>query len=61
MNLKAIAILLVALLIANLVLFALKLVNEAFFWSVIVIAAILAYFVLPRLRKSMANKEKHKK
>ena len=37
--------------IVNLVIFALGLTNGIFFWSVIVLAAIFTYYVLPRIKE----------
>lgn len=43
MNLKVFATILAFLLVLNLVLYSLRLTNDAVFWSIIVIAAVLAY------------------
>ncbi|MBU0470042.1 MAG: hypothetical protein KKA62_00190 [Nanoarchaeota archaeon] len=39
------------ILLLNLVLFALRIINGTIFWAVIVIGAIFAYVILPRLKK----------
>lgn len=51
MNAGIIAILLAAILVANLVLFALRRISGAVFWFIIIIIGFTAYFVLPRLKK----------
>ena len=48
--LKVVGLLLILFLIVNLVLFALKIINEIFFWAVIIAGAVFAYKVLPRLK-----------
>lgn len=56
MNIKILAIILIIIIIANMVLFAMKMINPAAFWSIIIIAAIIAYKLIPYLK----NKEKKK-
>ncbi len=48
--LKLLGILVVVLVIGNLLLFALKLISVVLFWIVIIVAAIVAYKLLPRMR-----------
>jgi len=48
---KVIGIFFLIVIIANLILFALRLIPDIVFWSVIVVAAVFAYWVLPRLKK----------
>ena len=49
-RLKLIGYFVLAVLIANLVLFAFQLVNWIFFWSVIILGAIFAYKIVPKLK-----------
>jgi len=51
---RIIVIFSILLLIVNIILLALRKINELFFWSVIVVVAVFAYFVLP-LIKEKAN------
>jgi hypothetical protein len=38
------------ILIVNMILFALRKINGLVFWGVILVGAVLAYFVVPRMR-----------
>ena len=49
--LKLIGIVGVLFLMVNLVLFALRLISWILFWVIIILAAVLAYKVLPRMKK----------
>ena len=49
--LKYIGMVAVIIVVINLVLFALKIVEALFFWAVLVLATILAWKVLPQLKK----------
>lgn len=51
MKLKIVAMALIVILILNLVLFALKTINPYIFWGLIIIIAIIAYKIMPKLRK----------
>ena len=50
-NVKPIAVILIIALVLNLVLFAFGKINQLWFWAVIIIIAIIAYIIMPRLRK----------
>ena len=50
-RLKLIGYVVLAVLIANLILYALQWVNWIFFWGVIILGAVFVYKVLPRLRE----------
>ena len=41
---------LVAILILNMILFALRIISGLVFWIIIVVGAVIAYWVLPRLK-----------
>ena len=43
--------LIVFILIANIVLFALRKINEIAFWMVIIAAAVFAYAIMPKINK----------
>ena len=49
--LKILVFLIILFLVINIALFALKLVSEILFWVIIVVAAIFAYKLLPRISK----------
>ncbi|MDO8510794.1 MAG: hypothetical protein Q7S55_01370 [Nanoarchaeota archaeon] len=49
--LKVIGIGAILLLVLNMVLFALQLINGMIFWAVIIVSAVLAFKVLPKMRK----------
>ena len=49
-RLKLIGYVVLAILIANLILYALQLVNWIFFWGVIILGAVFVYKILPKLR-----------
>jgi hypothetical protein len=51
MKLKIFAIILILILIVNLILFALKSVNPLIFWIILILTAIIAYKIMPKLRK----------
>ena len=48
---KIIAVLAVIVLAANMVLFAMGIIKEIVFWTVIIAGAVFTYWVLPKLRK----------
>ena len=48
---RIIVIFSILLLIVNIILLALRKINELFFWSVIVVVAVFAYFVLPLIKE----------
>jgi|GEM_PF-1960331 4-hydroxybenzoate polyprenyltransferase len=50
-KLKLIGYVVLAVLIANLILYALQLVNWIFFWGVIILGALFVYKILPKLRE----------
>jgi len=43
----------IILLILNLVLLAMNKINEVFFWVTIVIVAVFAYVILPKLKRKL--------
>ncbi len=51
MKLKILGLALVAVIVSNLILYILKIINGIVFWSVLIIVAIIAYKVLPYLKK----------
>jgi len=48
---KAVSIAFVVVLLINLVLFAARIIHALQFWLIVIIAAFLAFFVLPRIKK----------
>ena len=50
--LKVLAIMIVCLAVANAVFFALGKISALLFWTTIIVCAIIAYWVIPRIRKS---------
>jgi len=58
MNLKLIAIILIIAITLNLLLFAFRLISQLSFWVTIILVAIIAYKVLPKMKN---KKEKEKK
>jgi len=50
-RLKLIGYVVLAVLIANLFLYAFQLVNWIFFWSVMILGALFVYKILPKLKK----------
>ena len=48
--LKLFAIFLLVLVILNLILFALGRITPYLFWFIIIISALIAYYVIPRIR-----------
>jgi hypothetical protein len=50
-RLKLIGYVVLAVLIANMILYAMQLVNWMFFWGVIILGALFVYKVLPELRE----------
>ena len=50
--LRILILFLILILIANITLLALNKISEILFWIVIIIAAVFAYKVLPRIKKS---------
>jgi hypothetical protein len=53
---QATALAVILIVVLNMVLFALKKISTFYFWTVIVIAALFAYKVLPWLRKTESFK-----
>ncbi|MEK6905672.1 MAG: hypothetical protein AABX24_04690 [Nanoarchaeota archaeon] len=49
--LKLIGISTILLLVLNLVLFALKVITGLLFWAVIIISAVFAFKILPKMKK----------
>jgi len=49
--LKLFAIIFVIILLANMVLFALKKINPLIFWIIILIIAVITFWVIPRINK----------
>lgn len=49
--LKVIGIGAVVLLVLNLVLFALRIINWMVFWGIIIVGAVFAFKVLPKMKK----------
>ena len=54
-KLKAIGIIGTIILVANVFLFAFKIINPLVFWVVIGIGAIFVYFLLPKIQKSIPS------
>ena len=48
---KFIVLILILILIVNITLFALNITNKILFWIVIIVAAVFAYKILPKIRK----------
>ena len=48
--LKIVGIVAILLLVLNLILFALRIINGLVFWAVIIVAALLAFKVLPKMK-----------
>ncbi len=51
MNGRIAAAALIVVLVVNLVLFVMGLINDIVFWPVIIVCAVLAYHIIPRLKK----------
>ncbi len=51
--LKIIGIGAILLLVANMILFALKIINGLVFWAVIIAGAVFAFKVLPKMKKDV--------
>ena len=49
-RLKLVGYFVMIILVANLILFAFRLVNWIFFWGVIILGAVFVYKVLPKMR-----------
>ena len=49
--LRILIFVLIVFLVLNIVFLALKIINEFFFWIIIIIVAIFAYKILPKLNK----------
>ena len=47
---KILAVVIAFFLIANIILFAAKKINELTFWIVIIAAAVFAYWILPKIK-----------
>ena len=50
MNLKPIALILIAIIVLNSVLFAFRVINQFWFWVIIIVIGFIAYKVMPKLR-----------
>lgn len=50
-TLKTFGIIFVIILLANMILFALKTINGLVFWLIILIVALIAFFVIPKFNK----------
>ena len=50
-HLTALVLLIVFLLAANIILFALSIIGEILFWIIIIAAAVFAYRILPKMKK----------
>jgi len=50
-QLKILGYVILIIMVANLLLFAFQVVNQIVFWIIIVLGAIFAYWVLPRIKK----------
>lgn len=48
---QLLTLIVIILLILNLVLLAMNKINEIFFWVTIVIVAVFAYFIMPKLKR----------
>ena len=57
MNLKILTIILIVLLVLNMILFALKQINSIVFWTIIILMAVFAYLILPKMNKYVENKK----
>ncbi len=49
--LRILVFLIVLFLVLNIFLFVLKVINELLFWAIIIVAAIFAYKILPKMKK----------
>ena len=49
---KLIAVLLIIVIVLNLILFALGLVSQLWFWVIIILIGFIAYKILPKLKKN---------
>jgi len=47
---KSLSILFILFLVVNIILFALKKISELLFWAIIIISAIFAYKILPKIK-----------
>ena len=50
MNTKPMAISLIAVVVINLLLFAFRVISQLLFWIVVIVIAVIAYKVMPKLR-----------
>lgn len=50
-TLKFVGIVMFIILIANMILFAMRIISDVIFWGIIIFGAIFAYLVLPKLRE----------
>ena len=57
-SLKIAAVILTVLLVFNLVLFAMQITDPLLFWLVLAFTALLAYYILPSIRKKMTEVKK---
>ena len=49
-SIKILAVVIAFFLVANIILFATKKINELTFWVVIIAAAVFAYWILPKMK-----------
>ena len=49
-SIKILAVVIAFLLVANIILFATKKINEIVFWIIIIISAVFAYWILPKIK-----------
>ena len=54
-NLKIVGIVFLVILVLNIILFSFTIIGAGLFWIVILVCAVFAYFVLPKLKKQNHN------
>lgn len=52
--LKILAVMVICLVVANIILYTIGRLSTLLFWIIIIVAAIIAYWIMPRLRKNTA-------
>ena len=55
--LKLSAIMMICLLVANIILFVMGKISNLLFWIIIIVCAIIAFWVLPRLNPALTQKK----
>ena len=50
-QLKIIGMVVLVIMILNMIIFALGIIGDMIFWGVIIVGAVFAYWVLPKLKK----------